>query len=98
MFDQIVTAIRNQQLLRIEYDPGMRLVEPHAFGRGSSGQLLLRVFQTEGASQSGEHKNWKLFRVDRVSSLDLMNENFDGPRPGYKKGDKVMANGIIEEL
>lgn len=90
MNQTIVAAIQQQRRLRIWYDPGGRIVEPHAYGTGSSGQHLLRAFQTEGASASGEHANWKLFRVDRISSLEMLDETFPGPRPGYRRGDSAM--------
>lgn len=98
MEDTIPGAIRAKRVLELYYDPGYRTIEPHAFGRGSDGQLLMRAYQTAGASASGEHENWKLFRVDRVRSLRAANAEFDGPRPGYRRGDKAMKGGIIAEL
>ncbi len=98
MTDELANAIRTQSLLKIWYAPGERLVEPHAFGRSSKGDLLLRAFQVSGVSSSGEHENWKLFRVDRLGSVELAPNTFDGPRPGYRKGDTAMKGGIIEEL
>ena len=68
----ICSAIDNRYLLSIEYDPGHRIVEPHAYGLGSDGKELLRAFQTEGASASGEQKEWKLFRVDRITRLTVL--------------------------
>ena len=94
----IVAAITDRQVLRIIYPPGVRLVEPHAFGRSSDGNLLLRAYQTEGASASGEHEWWKLFRLDRTEGLELSGATFDGPRPEYKRGDRAMRRGIIAEL
>jgi hypothetical protein len=60
--------------------------------------LLLRAFQTEGASASGEPKNWKLFRLDRAERIDPTGSSFDGPRPKYQRGDAAMKGGIIAEL
>ncbi len=98
MLEQIKAAIRDRNLLRIDYHPGFRTVEPHTVGRGSDGHLLLRVFQRGGASASGENERWKLFRVDQMRSLVVLDEVFDGPHPGYRKGDKAMTGGIITEL
>lgn len=94
----IVAAIENRQCLRISYYPGERLIEPHAFGRGSDGQLLLRAYQVSGASASGEHEHWKLFRVDRLDLVGLDPCPSLVPRPGYKPGDKAMKGGIIAEV
>lgn len=98
MNDLLRKSIIDRLLLRIFYDPGWRLIEPHAFGYGSSGQLLLRAYQVEGASNSNEHEHWKLFRVDRIEKVELATGVFDGPREGYKEDDKAMKLGIIAQL
>lgn len=98
MLDLISTAIEERKRLEINYDPGDRVVEPHAVGYGSEGQILLRAFQVSGVSKSGEHENWKLLRVDRLKAANDNGETFPGPREGYKKGDKAMTRGIIREL
>jgi len=90
-------AIKERKRIRIFYEPGQRLIEPHAYGRSSKGDLLLRAFQVEGASASGEHHYWKLFRLDRMGSSGP-GGNFETPRPGYKRGDRAMKGGIIAEL
>lgn len=94
----IAAAIRARKRIKVYYDPGERIVEPHALGIGSDGQILLRAFQVEGASASGEHANWKLMRIDRMEAANDNGDTFSEPRPGYKKGDKAMTRGIIEEL
>lgn len=94
MRDIVVSAIKNLKRLQIWYDPGLRIIEPHCFGGGSSGQLLLRAFQIDGASASGEHTHWKLFRLDRMGPMEL-GECFPGPRPDYNPEDRVMKRGII---
>lgn len=98
MNEVLRSAIQRRQCLRIVYDPGVRIVEPHAYGYGSDGQLLLRVYQTEGASASGEHEHWKLLREDRILSVELEGSVFDGPRDGYRLNDRAMTRGIIAQL
>lgn len=94
----ITTAINGRRCLSIYYEPGNRIVEPHTLGRGSDGQLLLRAYQVSGASASGEPEHWKLFRVDRIRSVDTTDTPSEAPRPGYKRGDKAMKGGIIAEI
>ncbi len=94
----ITAAINQRKVPKLSYPPGARLVEPHAFGWSADRKLLMRAFQTEGASASGEHEHWKLFRVDRAESIELSSASFDGPRPEYKRGDRAMKGGIIAEL
>jgi len=98
MLDEIVAAIQQQRALTINYHPGLREIEPHAVGYGKRRQLLLRAFQTRGASASGKHADWKLFRVDRVAISPQMADHFGGPRPGYRRGDPAMTGGIIAQL
>ena len=98
VLDQIAAAIREKRALRIHYAPGWRDIEPHALGRGSQGQFLLRAFQTDGATASGEDVHWKLFRVDRLSGPPVVTGAFEDPRPGFRRGDSAMAGGIIAQV
>lgn len=98
MLDEIVAAITQQRTMRIDYAPGSREIEPHAVGYGSDGQLLVRAFQVSGASASGEHRDWKLLRIDRFHGSPRLGTQFGGPRPGYRRGDKAMTRGVIAQL
>jgi hypothetical protein len=98
MRDLMVAAINGRKIVNIWYEPGTRSIECHALGFGSDGQVLLRAFQTEGASASNEHVNWKLFRLDRMRNVELTDIEFLGPRPGYKLNDRAMTRGIICQL
>ena len=91
-------AISSLKVLEVDYFPGLRLIEPHCLGSSKDGNLLLRAFQTSGASASGEHENWKLFRLDRFKDVKLTDKSFDGPRPEYNPDDKAMKGGIISRL
>jgi predicted DNA-binding transcriptional regulator YafY len=94
----LIAAIEGRRLVSLWYDPGARVVEPHALGYGSGGQLLLRAFQIEGASASNQHFNWKLFRLDRMLDARFNGGSFPAPRPEYKRDDPAMKRGIIARL
>jgi predicted DNA-binding transcriptional regulator YafY len=94
----LIAAIEGRRLVSFWYDPGVRVVEPHALGYGSDGQLLLRAFQIEGASASNQHFNWKLFRLDRMRGASFNGRSFPAPRPEYKRDDRAMKRGIIAQL
>lgn len=98
MFDFLCAAIRQRKRIHLVYEPGLRLIEPHCFGESANGDLLLRAYQVSGASAGGEHVNWKLFRVDRITSANDAGEVFDGPRPQYNPDDRVMKRRIIARL
>ena len=98
MLEAIINAIRQRSMVYLDYPPGQRLIEPHAVGYGRSGRLLMRAFQIDGASSSGDCRGWKLFELDRAATLIPANIGFSGPEPGYRRGDKAMARGVIAEL
>jgi WYL domain len=91
-------AIKSRTVLEVYYSTGSRLIEPHCLGWSKDGNMLLRAYQTEGASESGEHTNWKLMRVDKMGSAKPTNDNFERPRPEYNPDDKAMKGGFIERL
>ena len=91
-------AIRDRRLIRMDYPPGLRILEPHALGRSSKGDLLLRAFQVDGVSESNQIVGWKLMRLDRARRIEMLDGEFDGPRPDYRKGDAAMRGGILAEL
>jgi len=90
MISQICTAIKNMNVLTFTYDGFDRVVEPHAYGNDRKGQDVMRAFQTEGGSDSGDAFGWKLFLTSNIQSLQIQTHTFPSPRPGYRPGDKVM--------
>jgi len=95
MNPDICAAIHRRQLLRFAYDPGMRTVEPYAYGVGEGGRELLRGFQIAGGTHSLEYA-WKLFRVDEISGLVVLDETFEGVREGYMRNDPSMTQVYCE--
>ena len=98
MLPILVAAIESRRLVSIWYDPGVRVIEPHAIGYGSDGQVLLRAFQVAGASESGQPVHWKLFRLDRIKDARLNGRSFRKPRPQYRRDDPAMTRGIIAQI
>jgi hypothetical protein len=83
-------AIENMQLIEFNYDGGKRIVEPHCYGQSSKGNNVIRAYQVGGYSSSGK-MGWKLYDLSKVSSLTLLEEKFDNPRNGYRRGDSAMS-------
>jgi len=90
MRPELCDAIHSQQLVFFYYRGGFRAVEPHCYGISTAGNEVLRAYQVEGYSESGEPIGWKLFRVSEISSLTIMAEQFVGPRPEYNPDDSAM--------
>jgi hypothetical protein len=86
----IKESIENMQLIEFYYDGGRRTVEPHCYGQSSKGNDVIRAFQVGGYSSSGKMA-WKLYDLSKVSSLTLLDEKFDSPRTGYRRGDSAMS-------
>lgn len=96
MNQTIINAIKNQNVLEIVYEGELRIVEPHCYGETTKGNEGLRVFQTGGYSSSGR-MGWKLYDLGKADDIDVLDDTFPGPRPGYKRGDKGMDE-IYAEL
>ena len=92
MHDQIIcNAIHQRCLLRLTYDGGHRIVEPHAYGHNNNkGHDLLRAYQVSGSSKSYEYVGWKIFRRDEMTSILVLEQHFERPRQGYKRGDTAL--------
>lgn len=89
MNTNIKNAIRNRNLIEFYYDGGNRTVEPHCYGITTAGNEGLRAFQVDGHSSSGK-MGWKMFDLGKADDIEILDETFDSPRPGYSKGDKGM--------
>lgn len=91
-------AIESKTVIELNYPPGRRKVQPHVLGISSKGDPLLRAFQVDGASESGEHTHWKLFRLDRILSVTASAEYFEADHKDYNPNDPVMKGGIIARV
>jgi predicted DNA-binding transcriptional regulator YafY len=96
MNPDICTAIHKRRLLQFRYEPGDRIVEPYAYGVGDGGRQLLRGYQLAGRSHSRE-EGWKLFRVEEMQDIVMLEDTFDAPRLGYMRNDPSMTK-IYAEL
>ena len=90
MNSDLCAAIHHRCRIQFGYEPGMRIVEPYAYGVGDGDHELLRAYQISGDSFSRE-EGWKLFHVDKMSDITLFDETFDEPRLGYMRNDPSMT-------
>lgn len=85
-------------IINVFYDGGYRLVEPHTVGTNkNTSKQLLRAYQVQGVSLSGEAEGWKILNLSKIESIELTEDTFE-PRPDYRRGDSVMTGGIIAEV
>jgi hypothetical protein len=85
---ELCSAIRAQRLVRFFYslddEPGFRTVEPHMVARTKTEALALSAWYLSGASESNQGPGWRTYLLSGISQVTILNEGFDGPRPGYK--------------
>jgi predicted DNA-binding transcriptional regulator YafY len=105
--DSVRKSIEDKEEIIMYYDgdepggKGLRLIEPVALGRSKKGNLVVRAWDSEGASHRGylgtrPMPGWRLFKLDKIMSYKPSGKNFDTPRPNFNpNGDKDMTSIII---
>ena len=95
MNTDICNAIKKMNLIEFYYNGGTRTVEPHCHGITTAGNEALRGYQVTGYSDSGQ-MGWKMFDLGNASNINVLDETFDEPRPGYRKSDRGMSQIYCE--
>lgn len=84
----IITAINNRQYLEFQYEGYPRKVIPFAYGsHATTHNKVMRGVQVAGGSASGTYDTPKLWTVDEISNVNILDETFEVPGR-YQKGDK----------
>lgn len=84
----ICDAIERRRLLSFDYEGGMRLVQPAVLGlHRTTDRLSLRAFQVGGVSRSGGPAGWRLYTVRKLRDVQMRDESFAAPPPGYQPDD-----------
>ncbi len=91
----IQSAVTAGRYLEIDYPPGRRVVAPHILGRTSSGELVLSVYQVNGASDAGETVGWKTFHLDRILGVRVLDKRFS-PQGDYNPHDPKIPEVIVK--
>jgi predicted DNA-binding transcriptional regulator YafY len=82
----ISAAIHSRNVLTFSYHGRQRVVEPHTYGIDSKGHMALRAYQI-GGSASERIPCWRIFHQSEMLFLAVSAQQFDGPRPEYKRND-----------
>lgn len=96
MIDTLISAINNRKEIEFTYSGLYRIGQPAAVGVSTSGNEVLRIYQTVGGHVHPNHE-WDFCFVTDLSNVRATNNTFHNDPPGYSKGDKGMAT-IYAEL
>ncbi|HPX94741.1 MAG TPA: hypothetical protein PLF30_04270 [Candidatus Moranbacteria bacterium] len=87
----ICDAIKSRKLLEFYYNEYYRVVEPFTLGVSHKNNDVLAAYQVDGDSDSNNSDPWRLFNLEDIENLQVLNESFGGNRDGYRKGDSRMS-------
>jgi hypothetical protein len=100
--ETLCSAIRARHLVSFYYGgdatPGLRIVEPHVVARNSAEHLTLSAWFLSGSSESQSGAGWRDYLVSAISQVTELEEQFDGPRPGYRPGGGKSFHNVVCEL
>jgi len=71
-------AIQHRRVIQFNYQDALRIAEPHDYGI-SRDRLRLLAFQLRGHSK-GPLPGWRMFDVDRMEQLVVLDDTFLGSR------------------
>ena len=86
----ICEAIRKKRLLQFSYDDLTRIIEPHLFGRKTSGNDVLSGWLVGGYTESDNAPYWRNFVVENMEFVIMLDETFTGAREGFNPDDATM--------
>ena len=67
-----------------------RIVEPHLFGRKTSGNDVLSAWLVEGYTESDDAPYWRNYTVENMDFIIMLDETFTNTREGYNPNDATM--------
>lgn len=102
--DKLEDIVANKIACSIDYrgedpnDPlrGIRFIEPYTVGVSENGKMYLRAWLIKGVSKTGRKDprlvpGWRLFRVDRIKSINPTLQKFTVAKKGYSDQDPMMS-------
>ena len=89
--ERVVRATLEHRVLTFAYRGLVRTVEPHLVGIHEAGEPLLIAYQTGGGSRSGDVPGWRTFLTTAMESVQISEQVFPGPRPGFDPAGHAMV-------
>ena len=86
--DSLMQAIQRHCAVMITYSNEVRTIEPHLLGRTTAGNLAIRAWQLGGGSVSQKGlPGWRMFRLDRMTHVEVLDISTKAPREAYNPND-----------
>ncbi|CEG06921.1 hypothetical protein BN961_00300 [Afipia felis] len=82
--------------LRFLHNSQDRIVEIHTVGFSKKNAPIMRAWQVSGGSQSGSPTPWRIFQLDEVRDVKVLDIKSHAPRPGYRRGDPSIDRIVCE--
>lgn len=104
IMEKLEDAINNKFVCTIYYKgekkgivlDGFRTIEPYAVGVSRAGNTVVRAWMSKGISKTGKLNRklvpgWRLYRIDRITTLNVTLQKFLVPHKGYNPKDMNMT-------
>ncbi len=86
-------AISSKKIISFFYDDSLRIVEPFLTGKHrDTGRDTLRAWFLSGTSKSRNPIPWRMYTIDKMSNIQILDGSFSGIREDYDPNDDNMSN------
>lgn len=89
-------ALKSGVRIRFQYSGQERVAEVHTVGFSKKNAPIMRAWQVRGGSQSGNPTSWRVFNLDEVRDVQVLEEKSEAPRQGYRRGDSSVDRIVCE--
>ncbi len=94
--DELRVAIAEKRVVTFLYKGVVRVVHPHRVGISSKGRVLLRAWEVKrGEEATGQ---WKLYTVEAMEDVVLLEDIFEVHPEHRREGDKAMPGGVLFDV
>lgn len=90
---ELCEAAKTGRVVELVYDKDAskdcapRLIDVHQVGLGKNGQLYMHGWQTRGCTKGRDYESKRIFRFDKIKSVDLIDGDFS------EKSQSIKAEG-----
>lgn len=95
--EMLSKAIKERRLVKFVYEGEIRIVEPFTLGViRKSNKLSISAYIIDGFSKSKNPSPWRLYHLNKITQLEILEFEAECYREGYKESDSRMSEIICE--